>query len=387
MVNQPSEFVRNSPLKRWYVSFACGLGCLATISSLCNLGQVQGETGQPAKAASHTRQQEGSSTHEPEASATKESAQKSGLNRALSAAARTATITTPNAKEWIEGVVRDMSPANDGWESELFAERADKQLKHLGELMLHEDGDAAAELASMLTDSFSCTPLRPAAQVEAYSDSSVTVSRPEGLPQAGKLQGVGGLGSALKELTTGLDDATGKYFKFKLFRVTPDDEQIETTCYFEISGRTATGAIQRSATWVVRWEPGTGNQDPRFESIVVTDYEEVFVRNRNRTLFSEVTAEVFRDEPAYQQQFLPGIDYWRSRLENYLGIYFDGLHGLAVADVNSDGLDDVYLCEPGGLPNRLFVQRPDGLGGGYLSDIRDRSTRFHSKCDICGLRQ
>jgi len=29
-------------------------------------------------------------------------------------------------------------------------------------------------------------------------------------------------------------------------------------------------------------------------------------------------------------------------------------------DVNGDGLDDVYLCQPGGLPNRLYVQNSDG---------------------------
>ncbi len=31
-----------------------------------------------------------------------------------------------------------------------------------------------------------------------------------------------------------------------------------------------------------------------------------------------------------------------------------------MGDVNGDGLDDLYICEPGGLPNRLFLQTPDG---------------------------
>lgn len=35
-------------------------------------------------------------------------------------------------------------------------------------------------------------------------------------------------------------------------------------------------------------------------------------------------------------------------------------HGIAVGDVNGDLLDDVYVCQPGGLPNRLFVQQADG---------------------------
>ncbi|MDP7277253.1 MAG: VCBS repeat-containing protein, partial [Planctomycetaceae bacterium] len=35
-------------------------------------------------------------------------------------------------------------------------------------------------------------------------------------------------------------------------------------------------------------------------------------------------------------------------------------------DVNGDGLDDLYLCQPGGLPNRLLIQQTDGT-------VRDRA--------------
>ena len=35
-------------------------------------------------------------------------------------------------------------------------------------------------------------------------------------------------------------------------------------------------------------------------------------------------------------------------------------YGVAVGDVNGDGLDDLYVCQPGGLPNRLYVQNADG---------------------------
>ena len=42
---------------------------------------------------------------------------------------------------------------------------------------------------------------------------------------------------------------------------------------------------------------------------------------------------------------------------------------MALGDVNGDGLDDLYLCQEDGLPNRLYVQNPDGT----LSDKSEQA--------------
>ena len=273
----------------------------------------------------------------------------------------TALITTSTAKKWVDEFQRDMDPANDGWDSELFADRASKHLNRLGELMVSANPPTADDLSSLLAIDFSCSALRPIERQATFADTSVTVRRPQRYGQDAVHLGASGLTKALGELTSGLEFATDKRFKFKQFRVTPVKEHIDTTTYFEISGHTPSGAIQRTATWTCRWEPDASGREPRLLLITVDGYEEVLVRNTNKTLFSDVTESVFRDAKAYDEQFRYGVDYWRARLENYLGIYFDGLHGLAVGDVNGDGLDDVYLCEPGGLPNRLFVQTNTGL--------------------------
>ena len=47
-----------------------------------------------------------------------------------------------------------------------------------------------------------------------------------------------------------------------------------------------------------------------------------------------------------------------------------GHHGLAVGDVNGDGLEDLFLCQPGGLPDRLFVQNADGTATDISREAR-----------------
>ncbi|MDQ6707675.1 MAG: FG-GAP-like repeat-containing protein, partial [Acidobacteriota bacterium] len=46
-----------------------------------------------------------------------------------------------------------------------------------------------------------------------------------------------------------------------------------------------------------------------------------------------------------------------------------GSNGIAVADIDNDGWDEIYVCQPGGLPNRLYKN----LGSGRLSDITEGS--------------
>ncbi len=79
-----------------------------------------------------------------------------------------------------------------------------------------------------------------------------------------------------------------------------------------------------------------------------------------RPYFRDVTGHVFGQTPSFREQLLNGNPYWRARLDAASGIDVYGNQGIAVGDIDGDGVDEIYVCQPGGLPNRLYKLRPDG---------------------------
>ena len=86
-----------------------------------------------------------------------------------------------------------------------------------------------------------------------------------------------------------------------------------------------------------------------------------------RKLYKDITQSVFADCPSFHAQLSAGIDHWRERLDAATGIDVYGNSGLAVGDIDNDGYDDLYVCQPGGLPNRLYRNRGDGT----FEDVTD----------------
>jgi tetratricopeptide (TPR) repeat protein len=76
--------------------------------------------------------------------------------------------------------------------------------------------------------------------------------------------------------------------------------------------------------------------------------------------FRDVTEHVFGGIDSFREQLIPGNPYWRARLDSACGIDVYGNQGIAVADIDNDGMDEIYVCQPGGLPNRIYKIRSDG---------------------------
>ncbi len=85
--------------------------------------------------------------------------------------------------------------------------------------------------------------------------------------------------------------------------------------------------------------------------------------------FIDVSAETLGDTESYKKQMLHGADYWRTVLDGAIGVDVYGNNGVAAGDFDNDGFDDLYVCQPAGLPNRLYRNRGDGT----FEDVTEKS--------------
>ena len=238
-------------------------------------------------------------------------------------------------------------PSADGWSSEALSDRAGKQLKKLGALFF-EDGDPSA----LLAPGFATTELVPAPQDPVYQDDLVSVERLSET-EAGQLEP--SLDAVRSQLA---GESSSHHFKFKIIRVEGKGDKVSTEQLFSLSYPTENAIIEIHARWDVEWL--AEGEELKLASIRVTDFERSTTKTGGQPLFADVTASAIGANDCYAEQLLYGMNHWLARLPVRAMLNRFGTPGIAVGDVDGDGLDDLYLCQEPGLPNRLFLQNADG---------------------------
>src|SRR4051812_28335064 len=153
--------------------------------------------------------------------------------------------------------------------------------------------------------------------------------------------------------------------EFQITHIQASSNRIKTLVHYDLVGRTHDSyREQRIGDWDMEWS-FTGEE---FKLRNWQTLEEA-VSSTSSPVFSDITAEALGSNPSYSAQLLRGADYWRTVLDGACGIDIYGHNGVSVGDIDDDGFDDLYICQPAGLPNRLYRNRRDGT----FEDITEAS--------------
>jgi hypothetical protein len=263
---------------------------------------------------------------------------------------------------WADDLRRRIDPAADGWPTETWALAIERELP--GRLRAALGGDLRG-LESLLADDFAgATDLWPASLESAFDDGDTTVRRGRDLSAA--LRPRTELAQVVEAWRASLRDAPDARVDLAVDGLevggleTGSEGTFTTAIRLRVSGAAGTGSVQQNARWKATWRaPAAGGSagPPRLLSLALERLEEVRTRVRP---FAELTREVLSSCEGFEEEILRGNDDYHLHQDRLSSQPMLGMHGLAVGDVDGDGLEDLYLPQPGGQPNRLLLHQPDG---------------------------
>ena len=248
------------------------------------------------------------------------------------------------------GVIRPEQddPAEDGWDTEVWTGEISLVLADFKEAVLGESDEG--EVDRLMVEGFLAPALRPRSLQPVGRGVRRWESGGEDLQKMG-------LAEALRDLGDAFDRKQAIHFKTKVVGIAPAGGGAETRIVVQVDGWDAGSgeALQVNARWECRWKKTDGNW--QLETMQLSSYEEVRISGR---AFVDVTGSVLPADGAVREQLLRGQDHWMERVEMHHGIDVGGWQGVSIADIDGDGLEDLYVAAPGGLPNRLLKHLPDG---------------------------
>ncbi len=264
-----------------------------------------------------------------------------------------------------KATARLLDPAEGGWEMEVFAAQAEAQLARLASLISGESS-AWSDLGELVAEDVLTEFVDPDAGETVFESDDIRVARgaeSATTSQANSRSGLASCEDALKRLQANLRAEQNNPLvkvSLKLIATNPhEDGTVQTTVLYNGKTRSASGFAQERATLNCNWLWADASSPPLIRHFKASDFESVQSKSP-RVWFSDCTQAAFGKNASFGSEMGFGMHHWLQRVGRVNGMLYFQRHGIAVGDANSDGLDDVYVCQPAGLPNKLFLHQPDG---------------------------
>jgi len=252
-------------------------------------------------------------------------------------------------------VLRLVPAGSDDYVSEKYAVEIEAILKEWGQ-DLKDSPRKYARLAKALDGAIQACSLSPARESKVRSGFGIEVIKRQfgADPVAGRDRFIQALTAWLGDFTR-IETAEFEIYSIEQISASPLTVRIDIR-YDLVGLRDPEEREERVGSWRTDW---LRDESQAWNATKWAAGEESLCRARG-PVFVDVTSHALAGVESYRSQMLHGADYWRTTLDGAIGVDVYGNNGVAAGDFDNDGFDDLYICQPAGLPNRLLRNRGDG---------------------------
>ena len=272
------------------------------------------------------------------------------------------------AKLPLEGILLKTDASLDRFVTEKYSDQITAKLEEWNAALRQSPPDLRA-IERALAPNFAGASWKAIGSQVVRNDSWLTI-RKNHFSQDGTLRGADFL-AELRSAVNSLAQTVTAEFQITAIEADRDSplQTVRTRVRYEIvgSGRDFYRE-QRIGEWDLLWQASPPAASPDFLLTSWKFLPETQCRSTTPA-FIDVASDYFAGTASYSGQLLHGSDYWRTVLDQACGIDIYGHNGVAVGDIDGDGFDDLYVCQPAGLPNRLYRNRGDGT----FEDLTEQS--------------